>query len=54
MNCYLAGIEFFIPASNEPGDCVQAFGDCRKGQIPRSLGRFKFDALLLASGSLTG
>ncbi len=26
----------FIPASNEPSDCLQAFGDCREGQIPRS------------------
>ncbi len=25
----------FIPASNEPSDCLQAFGDCREGQIPR-------------------
>jgi len=22
----------FIPASNEPSDCLQAFGDCREGQ----------------------
>ncbi len=21
----------FIPASNEPSDCLQAFGDCREG-----------------------
>jgi len=27
----------FIPAGNEPSDCLQAFGDCREGQIPRSL-----------------
>ena len=46
-------IRRFIPASNEPSDCLQAFGDCREGQIPRSLGRFKFDAPLLAAGSLT-
>ena len=26
---------FFIPASNEPSGCLQTFGDCRKGQIPR-------------------
>ncbi len=39
--------------SNEPSDCVQAFDDCREGQIPRPLGRFKFDAPLLAAGSLT-
>ncbi len=37
--------EIFIPASNEPSDCLrdaehlQAFGDCREGQIPRPLGR---------------
>ncbi len=43
----------FIPASNEPSDCLQAFGDCREGQIPRPLGRFKFDAPLLAAGVLT-
>ena len=43
----------FIPASNEPSDCLQAFGDCREGQIPRPLGRFKFDAPLLAAGFLT-
>ncbi len=22
----------FIPASNEPSDCLQVFGDCREGQ----------------------
>ena len=43
----------FIPASNEPSDCLQAFGDCREGQIPRPLGCFKSDAPLLAAGSLT-
>lgn len=42
-----------IPVSNEPSDCLQAFGDCREGQIPRPLKRFKFDALLLAAGYLT-
>ncbi len=26
---------FFIPASNEPSGCLQTFGDCREGQIPR-------------------
>lgn len=41
-----------IPASNEPSDCLQAFGDCRKGQMPRPLGHFKFDAPLLAAGYL--
>ncbi len=25
----------FIPASNEPSGCLQTFGDCREGQIPR-------------------
>lgn len=29
-------------------------GECRKGQIPRPLGRFKLDAPLLAAGYLTG
>ena len=24
-----------IPASNEPSGCLQTFGDCREGQIPR-------------------
>lgn len=24
-----------IPAGNEPGDCLQAFGGCREGQVPR-------------------
>ena len=43
----------FIPASNEPSDCLQAFGDCREGQKPRPVGRFKFDAPLLAAGFLT-
>ena len=26
---------WFIPASNEPSGCLQTFGDCREGQIPR-------------------
>ncbi len=38
-----------ISASNEPSDCVQAFGDCRKGQILRPLGHFKFGAALLVA-----
>ncbi len=25
----------FIPVSNEPSGCLQTFGDCREGQIPR-------------------
>ena len=25
----------FIPAGNGPGGCLQTFGDCREGQIPR-------------------
>ena len=25
----------FIPAGNEPSGCLQTFGDCREGQIPR-------------------
>lgn len=25
----------FIPAGNEPGDCLQNFGGCREGQMPR-------------------
>ena len=45
--------EQFMPVSNKPSDCLQAFGDCRESQIPRPLGRFKFDALLLAAGALT-
>ena len=28
------------------------FGDCREGQIPRCLQRYKFDTPLLAAGSL--
>ena len=44
----------FIPAGSEPSDCLQAFGDCREGLIPCPLGRFKFDAPLLAAGYLTG
>ncbi|MCM1026629.1 MAG: hypothetical protein NC432_09340 [Roseburia sp.] len=28
-------------------------GECREGQIPRPLGRFKLDAPLLAAGYLT-
>ena len=43
-----------IPASNEPSDCLQTFGDCREGQIPRPLGHFNIYAPLLAAGSLTG
>ncbi len=39
-------MEGLIPASNEPSDC-------REGHIPRPLGRFKFDAPLLAAGFLT-
>lgn len=29
--------DMFIPANNEPSDCLRSFGDCREGQIPRSL-----------------
>ena len=69
MNCWITIFKWsqrcrgiFIPASNEPSDCLQAFmtiecfllyGDCREDQIPRPLGRFKFDAPLLAAGFLT-
>ncbi len=28
-------LEDFIPAGNEPSGCLQTFGDCREGQIPR-------------------
>ncbi len=28
----------FILASNEPSDCLQAFGDCRKSQMLRFSG----------------
>ena len=45
--------KIFIPASNESSGCLQTFGDCREGQIPRPLGRFKFNAPLLAAGFLT-
>ncbi len=34
-------------------DAKQTFGECREGHIPRPLGRFKFDAPLLAAGLLT-
>ncbi len=30
-----AAKQLFIPASNEPSGCLQTFGDCREGQIPR-------------------
>ena len=33
------GYPVFIPASNEPSGCLQTFGDCREGQIPRCLQR---------------
>ena len=32
---HLYKITDFIPASNEPSGCLQTFGDCREGQIPR-------------------
>ena len=51
--CDSCGLLVFIPASNEPSGCLQTFGDCREGQKPRPLGRFKFDAPLLAAGFLT-
>ncbi|MCM1145600.1 MAG: hypothetical protein NC407_12935 [Lachnoclostridium sp.] len=41
---FISSFYFFIPTSNEPSDCLQAFGDCREGLIPRSLLRCKFDA----------
>ena len=34
-------------------DAKHPFDECREGQIPRPLGRFKFDAPLLAPGFLT-
>ena len=49
-------MQLFISASNEPSDCLQAFmtiecfllyGDCREGQIPRPLGRFKFSRSMI-------
>ena len=34
------GSAYFIPASNEPSVVLaRAFGECREGQIPRSLSR---------------
>ncbi len=42
----------FIPASNEPSDCLQAFGDCREGQIPCTLGRvFDWLAACICEGT---
>ncbi len=48
----------FIPASNEPSNCLQAFGDCREGQIPPPLWgelvkKKLSHAPLLAAGYLT-
>jgi len=43
----------FIPAGNESKSCWHDLDDCREGRIPRPLGRFKFDAPLLAAGHLT-
>ncbi len=43
----------FIPANNESKSCWHDLDDCREGRIPRPLGRFKFDAPLLAAGYLT-
>jgi len=37
MGVNFDNVHTFIPASNEPGDCLQAFGGCCEGQIPRSL-----------------
>ena len=38
-------LDKFIPVSNEPSDCVQAYDGCFDSQIPESLGRFKVDDL---------
>jgi len=43
-----------IPASNKSKSCRHDLDDCREGRIPRPLGRFKFDAPLLAARDLTG
>ena len=42
----------FIYASNEPGGCLQTFGDCREGQMPAALQRRKLDTSLPAAGTL--
>jgi len=46
-NAVLGGSSYvmtFIPASNEPSAALaRAFGECREGQIPRSLLRIKLD-----------
>jgi len=31
----LSFLPLLIPANNEPSGCLQTFGDCREGQIPR-------------------
>ncbi len=43
----------FPRAMSQVDALVRIFGECREGQIPRPLGRFKLDAPLLAAGSLT-
>lgn len=35
------------------GTLARPFDDCREGQIPRCLQRYKFDVPLLAAGFLT-
>ena len=45
---------YLFPRATSQADMLACpFGDCREGQIPRSLGRYKIDAPLLAAGFLT-
>ena len=43
----------FIPASSRQSHACMTLTNAREGRIPRPLGRFKFDASLLAAGYLT-
>ena len=45
-------MDLFLRAMSQAAVLARTVGECRKGQIPRPLGRCKLDTPLLAAGSL--